>query len=432
MPIPAPSQPLPAAQRRWFVSHLGSREHYAVPVGLHRRGQLERMYTEAWLSRSRGLLAKLGKGPRALANRYHPEIPDGLVRSRTLLTLSEQLASAFKRKPPKLGTEHYLNYKRIGQSYSQWVARGLANEPGFDANAAVFAFNTSALETFDVARRRGALAVLDQIAPARGEDRLVQEEARAWPGWQPGLSPLPEVFFERFDAEWAASDVVLVNSPWSADSLAEQGVPRDKLIIVPLAFERSSTSTPPDRPIKRGELHVLWLGQVILRKGIQYLIEAARKVQHLPIRFTVIGPILISPDKVAQAPDNMSFLGRVTRDQTARQYLSADLFVLPTISDGFAITQLEAMAQGLPVVATPNCGRVVEDGKTGRVVPIRDPEALAAAFVEALDDPDRLAEWGRAAFERSAEFGIEAYVDTMFEQIDRVQQAAPDRGVVPC
>ena len=430
--MPAPSEPLPAAQRRWFVSHLGSREHYAVPVALHRRDLLERMYTEAWLSRPRGLLVRLGKGPRALANRYHPEIPGGLVRSRTLLTLAEHFANAFKRQTPRLGTEHYLNYKRIGRDFSQWVARGLADEPRFDSAAAVFAFNTAALETFELARGRCALVVLDQIGPARGEDRLVQEEARDWPGWQPGLNPLPEEFFERFDAEWAASDVVLVNSPWSADSLAEQGVPRDKLIIVPLAFERSSTATPPDRPIKRGELHVLWLGQVILRKGIQYLIEAARKVQHLPIRFTVIGPILISPDKVAQAPDNLSFLGRVTRDQTARQYLSADLFVLPTISDGFAITQLEAMAQGLPVVATPNCGRVVEDGVHGRIVPIRDPDALAAAFTEALDDPDRLAEWGRAAFERSAEFGIEAYVNTMLEQIDRVQNAAPDRGAVPC
>ena len=56
------------------------------------------------------------------------------------------------------------------------------------------------------------------------------------------------------------------------------------------------------------------------------------------------------------------------------------MFVLPTLSDGFAITQLEAMAHGLPVVATPNCGRVVTDGEDGLIVPPADADALASAI----------------------------------------------------
>jgi glycosyltransferase involved in cell wall biosynthesis len=53
---------------------------------------------------------------------------------------------------------------------------------------------------------------------------------------------------------------------------------------------------------------------------------------------------------------------------------------LPTISDGFAITQLEAMAHGLPVITTPNCGQVVTDGVDGFIVPVRDSQALADAI----------------------------------------------------
>jgi len=67
----------------------------------------------------------------------------------------------------------------------------------------------------------------------------------------------------------------------------------------------------------------------------------------------------ITPQAVATAPANVEFRGRVTRDRATREYLVADAFVLPTLSDGFAITQLEAMAHGLPVIVTPNCGAVV-------------------------------------------------------------------------
>jgi len=79
-------------------------------------------------------------------------------------------------------------------------------------------------------------------------------------------------------------------------------------------------------------------------------------------------------------PSNLKFLGRITRDQLTAVYRQAHVFVLPTISDGFAITQLEAMAHGLPVIATSNCGRVVSHGREGLIVPARDSRPLAEAI----------------------------------------------------
>ena len=95
-------------------------------------------------------------------------------------------------------------------------------------------------------------------------------------------------------------------------------------------------------------LRVLFLGQVILRKGIQYLIAAARRLEAENIRFDVVGPIGISRRAMTTAPSNMTFHGRTGRDQAATWYQRSHLFVLPTLSDGFAITQLEAMTYGLP------------------------------------------------------------------------------------
>ena len=135
---------------------------------------------------------------------------------------------------------------------------------------------------------------------------------------------------------------------------------------------------------------MLFLGQVILRKGIQYLIEAARLLEKEAIQFDVVGSIGISDKAVASAPRNMTFHGPVSRDRTDEFYQSADLFVLPTLSDGFALTQLEAMAHGLPVIATPNCGDVVSDGLDGLIVPASDPNALAEAFQLILQEPAKL------------------------------------------
>jgi glycosyltransferase involved in cell wall biosynthesis len=147
------------------------------------------------------------------------------------------------------------------------------------------------------------------------------------------------------------------------------------------------------RPVNTdGNLKVLWLGSVILRKGIQYLVEAARRLQNQSIEFLLAGPLGVSPYAVQSFPPNMKLLGRITRDQLGEVYRQAQVFVLPTISDGFAITQLEAMAHGLPVVATPNCGRVVTHGVDGFIVPVRNSQALADTLAKLNDDRQLLEE----------------------------------------
>ena len=86
----------------------------------------------------------------------------------------------------------------------------------------------------------------------------------------------------------------------------------------------------------------------------------------------------------------MIFHGRATRDQTAQWYRQSDVFVLPTLSDGFAITQLEAMSYGLPVVTTPCCGAVVGYGLDGFVVPAGDADALAKTLLRYVAEPGLL------------------------------------------
>jgi len=102
----------------------------------------------------------------------------------------------------------------------------------------------------------------------------------------------------------------------------------------------------------------------------------------------------------------MTFHGPVSRDQTEEFYRTADLFVLPTVSDGFALTQLEAMAHRLPVIATPNCGEVVTDGVDGLIVPACDPMALAEAFQLLIQDPEKLRAMNEATKAKVQKFSL--------------------------
>jgi glycosyltransferase involved in cell wall biosynthesis len=211
----------------------------------------------------------------------------------------------------------------------------------------------------------------------------------------------------------------MVNSEFCRQALVRQGVPEEKLVVVPLCYEneaqtcagvRTSEGIANSRSSigKDRAFRVLFLGQVILRKGIQYLVEAAKLLREENVVFDVVGQIGISHAAVKSAPPNVTFHGRVMRDNAGEWYSRANVFVLPTLSDGFAITQLEAMAHGLPVIATPNCGEVVTHGEDGLIVPIRDSFALAGVIQNYLRNSGLLAAHSAAAVKKAARFSLES------------------------
>jgi glycosyltransferase involved in cell wall biosynthesis len=187
--------------------------------------------------------------------------------------------------------------------------------------------------------------------------------------------------------------------------------------VVPLCYEPGSLPAPPPRAANSAArpLTVLWIGQIILRKGIPYLFEAAAKLIKSNVRFIVAGRVGISTKGVCAAPANVTILGHITHAQAARQFSEADVFVLPTVSDGFALTQLEAMSFGLPVITTPNCGDVVTHGMDGLIVPPRDSQALADAIASLEGNRPRLREMSARALQtvRQPRYSLDGYADAV-------------------
>lgn len=382
---------------RWIVAQEGTRQTYGVPLAFQNLGSLRLLCTDLWCRYGRSALRRGTAGTRAFATHYNAGIPSEKVVSFNSRAVFWRAWHHFRRasmSPDELA-EVWIRYGRWFASRVRDECSRLSLDPKRDA---YFGFNTNCLETLVLLKAKGIITVVDQIDPARVEEEMILEEARRWAGWEKIPGRLPEAYWQRVKAEWQLADIILVNSAWSRDALVKQGVEAERIIIVPLAIDlHHKTMGKPVNP--EGRLKVIWLGSVILRKGIQYLVEAARLLQHENIEFLLAGPVGISRQVVASFPSNMKVLGRVTRDQLPEVYRQGHVFVLPTISDGFAITQLEAMAHGLPVVATPNCGRVVTDGLDGLIVPARDGVALAAALARLNADRKLLLAMSRHALE---------------------------------
>jgi len=411
--------------RVWTVAQMGAREGYRVAVGFQRDGRLQRLLTDAWLPPA--VAQRLAHaGPLSgLAHHTSRDLHPPLVQSSTARTLARELIERTVRRPRQLTVrDSYERMLALGADFGKWSAEVFAAHRPVSDRDAVFAYNTGAFELLREAAARGVPSIVDQVDPAQADEAAIREEMERWPGWAQHEGRIPSAYWDRLGAEWQCATAVLVNSQWSKLAIVAAGVPVSRVIVVPLAYEPETPDALRLDEVGSGaDLRVLWLGQVNLRKGFPYFVEAARLVRDERIQFTVAGPVRISARALQTLPSNIRVDGHVSRARALALYRTSDILVLPTLSDGFALTQLEAMSYGLPVVATDRCGDVVEDGRNGFRVRVRDSEAVAAALTRLASDRDELRRMSLAAVSRAAEFTLDRYIRSVDEGLATVCRA---------
>jgi glycosyltransferase involved in cell wall biosynthesis len=154
----------------------------------------------------------------------------------------------------------------------------------------------------------------------------------------------------------------------------------------------------------------LFLGQINVRKGAGQLLEAAHILADEAIEFWLVGPKQIDADK--SSGSRIKWFGAVPRSKVDEFYRDADVFILPTLSDGFGLTQLEAQSWKLPVIASRFCGAVVQHGRNGLILEEVTAESIAAALRELLHSPERLAAMSQAS-RVSEEFTLESLASSL-------------------
>lgn len=363
----------------WVVCQLGAREHYAIARALHRSGQLDCLITDLWIRPgqpgTRLPWLRHTAAMRRLCGRYHEELAEAEVLAPNLGTLAGELIHRLRGQhgPAEL-LSRYGDFQR--QAMDVLAGR---YAPGMAAQRTLFSYSNTALEMFRFATPRGWKTVLGQVDPGPEEHRIVAEEQQRYAHLRSTWQAAPAHYWDGWHEEISLADRIIVNSEWSHQCLRKVGVPAEKLEIIPLVYE-GDPYPPKHRHRQPGApLRVLFLGQVTLRKGIGRLLEAMRLLRDEPVELTLVGATTISPEAWADLP-KVRWVGPVARGEVNRFYDAADVFILPTLSDGFALTQLEALARGLPVIASQRCGAAVSDGQNGWLLPDLEPATIATTL----------------------------------------------------
>jgi glycosyltransferase involved in cell wall biosynthesis len=401
---------------RWLCFQLGAREHYAIPRALLRVHMLEFLLTDAWVPPS-SFVAKVCGRSSKIRERFHNELRDARVKAfNSSLFLFEALARA-------RGLSGWTRIIARNRWFQCKVVSFLRSQLStLNSQPILLSYSYTALEPFRYAKGHGWKTLLVQIDPGPAEEAIVAEEAARVPELAGAWQPAPPEYWNDWREECKLADWIVVNSEWSRDGLIRGGIPSEKISIIPVAYEAErprdyGTTRPQERsyPVRFTQerpLRVLFLGQINLRKGVARLLEAARILRDEPVEFWMAGPVEIAMLDANTDAGRMKWLGPVTRKQAAEVYRGADVFILPTLSDGFAITQLEAQAHGLPVIASKFCGKVVDNGLDGIVLEEPTAACIAAAVRDCIAGADRLQKLAAASRLRD-EFTIQALAERL-------------------
>ncbi|WP_460185625.1 glycosyltransferase family 4 protein [Thermopirellula anaerolimosa] len=258
------------------------------------------------------------------------------------------------------------------------------------------------------------MRILDQgIPPLAYDDRLVREQEAAYPEWG---RPRPanvgvEEYTERQRQEWLNADIILCPSRFCWQALAAEHAPLEKVRILPFGITADFFSAHLPRE-NSDTFTILFAANSPVRKGLPDLIRAIEFLNSRRIRVIVAGDISsLRPEAVSRTRRVAELVGCVPRQQMVTLYHQADLFVFPTVSDTFGAVVLEAMAAGIPVVTTPNCGasELVREAVDGFIVPIRSPEKLAEKIDYLATHRKMCLDMGWNAYKRATEYAIDHY-----------------------
>lgn len=269
----------------------------------------------------------------------------------------------------------------IARAFGRFAARALG-----PADLLV-GWSGASLEAIAAARAQGMRVVIE-----RGSTHIrhqARELAQEYDRFGIPRRPVDDRMLAREVAEYAAADAIALPSTYAAQTFVNEGVPADRLIVNPYGADLTRFA-PHAAPARRSMVRLLFVGRVGLRKGIPTLLRAFARVHGPGVELHLVGPVEpgMSAVLASEPMDGVVLRGILRTPDIEQAFRDADIFCLPSIEEGFPLALLQAMASGLPVVATFETGAadIISDGRQGLLVPARDSAALGDALAALVED----------------------------------------------
>lgn len=212
-------------------------------------------------------------------------------------------------------------------------------------------------------------------------------------GWRYVIHKTLELFFLRI------STATILASPYVKDKFSEM-LPKSKYVYLPLGVKKSKRNTVNKKEIS-GTVDLLYVGTIEKRKGLLYLIESLNKLsinRKYSYKCHIVGKVLEEAykkemdNKIKEynLSDNIVFHGRLDDEQLDKIYAESDIFVFPSMLEGYGMVLLEAMSYSLPIIAFDNSAMpyTVKTGETGILVENKNIESFYSAIVKLIEDKD--------------------------------------------
>lgn len=385
----------------YFV--IGPRMGLLTPIALEESGLLSRLHTDACLLPgllTQGLQSLLG--PRT-AGRVVVRIPKAKIRRHPDLFALARL----RRRRALAGRDTGLIDQLLIRSFVS-VARQCSS-------AAVMGVQSSCLELFEGRHYR----VMEQVSPPlRYERRLVASEQGRFPGWAVDRMTMISEWDYRMEAEWSEAEVICVPSSHLVSLSAEFGADPAKFRVIPYPLPSACGSSARSVRRKTGDrLRVVFAGTLMLEKGVQYIWEALHGWSSPAIDMHFFGPSQLTPFGMQCLSEVGTVHGPVPRSTLLGEFQRADLLLFPSLSEGSALVTGEAVAVGLPVVATRESGAP----DAAIVIDARSPDGIRSALERIMDDPTLLEQQSQVGLAEASQRTVTAYT----EEVAKLANEAP-------
>ena len=391
--------------------HGGARDGYQVARALSDSQTLRTLVTDLAWSPDRGWMK--------LAESLLPASLLGQLRRRSLASV-----------PPENIQNHWgaalqsILLDRVRQLPFSWRQRSIraadrtlglaaakrANKTG----SGLLSYSYYAYDAFRAFRGRG---ILFQVHPHPVSiRRILQEELAAHPDCRGSLEQewelsLPEHDFQRLAAEPGLASRFLCASSFTRKTLVENGADPAAIRVVPYGVDVEQFAPPAVPPSASGPLQLLFVGRINQRKGIKYLLQALDLLGTDHVHLTVCGRVIDGLSLFQRYGDRVTIRPSVSAEELRAAYQAADLFVFPSVAEGFAQVLLESLASGLPILSTTHTAApdLITNGVEGFIVEPRRPDLLAERIEWAVHHREELLRMRSAARAAAMRFTWEQF-----------------------
>lgn len=224
--------------------------------------------------------------------------------------------------------------------------------------------------------------------------------------------------------EFDLADQVCIISNFAKKTFLQYGFSEDKLLLNPLGIDSEIFHPLESLQKDCSTFTVSTGGYICVRKGSHYLLEAVQglKKQQADITLNLLGSPYYFDKIIEQYSDTFDHLGSVNLQSLIEHYNKSDVFILPSLSEGFGRVVLEAMACGTPCIVTENtgAGEVITDGVDGFIVPAYNTEAIQEKIELLYNDRELASQMGQRARETALRNNWKKYQDTLIDNYRKI------------